>query len=97
MDIYTTWTYTKILPHERFEYLLRFANEHRETLDPVAMGMPPGIPNQVRNVNTFRDLGNGKTEVTITESSYATEEAHDTSKAGLEECLDKMAAIFVSS
>jgi hypothetical protein len=52
------------------------------------------VPREVHNVNVFKDLGDGCTELTITESSYTTEEAHDTSKAGLEQVLDKMAAIL---
>jgi predicted enzyme related to lactoylglutathione lyase len=34
----------------------------------------------------------GKTEMTVTEYSYTSDQAHDLSKAGLEQCLDKMAA-----
>jgi uncharacterized protein YndB with AHSA1/START domain len=94
MEIYTTWTYTKIEPHARFEYVLRFSNERREPLDPAALGIPAGVPREVHNVNVFKDLGDGRTELTIAESSYTTEEAHDTSKAGLEQVLDKMAAIL---
>ncbi len=39
----------------------------------------------------FKDLGDGKTELTVTEYGYATDEAANLSKAGLEQCLDKMA------
>lgn len=93
-DMYNTWTYTKIVPNERIEYILRFSNEDGETLDPSSHGLPPTIPKEVRNVNVFKDLGNGKTELTITEYGYASEQDRDMSKAGLEQCLDKMAAIL---
>jgi hypothetical protein len=37
-------------------------------------------------------MGNGRTQVTITESGYTSDEARNLSRAGLEQCLDKMAA-----
>ena len=43
---------------------------------------------------TFRATGEGGTELTVTEHGYTTEEARDLSRAGMEQCLDKMAAIF---
>ena len=61
------------------------------------MGLPPGIPKAVRNVNTFKDLGNGKTEMTVTEYGHTTDEAVELSKQGLEQCLDKMAVIFAKA
>jgi uncharacterized protein YndB with AHSA1/START domain len=93
-DLYNTWTYTVIVPRQRFEYLLHFTDKDGNAFDPAEMGLPAGIPKEVANVNTFKDLGNGKTELAITEYSYTTDQAHDLSKAGLEQCLDKMAAIF---
>ena len=42
----------------------------------------------------FTDLGNDGTEMTVTEHGYTSDQAHDLSKAGLEQCIDKMAAIF---
>ena len=76
---------------KRLVYVLRFTDKDGRALDPSAIGLPPGVPEEVRNVNSFRDLGNGKTELTITEYGYTTDQARDTSKAGLEQCLDKMA------
>ena len=93
-DLYNTWTYEEIVPLKRLVYILRFTGKDGKPFDPAEMGFPAGVPRQVRNVNTFKDLGNGKTELTITEYSYTTDQAHDISKAGLEQCLDKMAAIF---
>ena len=95
--MYNTWTYTKILPMQRIEYVLHFTDKDGQAFDPAEMGLPAGIPKWVRNVNTFKDLGNGTTEMTITEYGYTSDQAHDLSKAGLEECLDKMAAIFAKA
>jgi uncharacterized protein YndB with AHSA1/START domain len=96
-DMYNTWTYTRILPMQRIEYILHFTGKDSKVFDPAEMGLPAGIPKAVRNVNTFRDLGNGKTEMTITEYGYAADQAHDVSEAGLKQCLDKMAALFAKA
>jgi uncharacterized protein YndB with AHSA1/START domain len=93
-DLYNTWTYTEIVPLQRFEYILRFTDKDGNAFNPTDMGFPPGIPREVRNVNIFKDLGSGKTELTVMEFGYALDQARDLSQAGLEQCLDKMAALF---
>jgi uncharacterized protein YndB with AHSA1/START domain len=91
---YHTWTYTRIDPHERIEFVSNFADADGTHLDPAAMGMPPGVPHDVVHVITFKPTGDGRTEMTVAEYGYTTERARDLSKAGMEQCLDKMAAIF---
>jgi uncharacterized protein YndB with AHSA1/START domain len=93
-DLYNTWTYRKIVPHERFEYTLKFTDQDGKAFDPAEIGLPAGIPREVYNVNLFRDLGNGQTELTVKEYGYTTEAAAELSRQGLEQCLDKMAAIW---
>ena len=90
-DMYNTWTYKKIVPHERIEFTLNFSDKDGNKLDPAKLGLPPGIPINVPHVITFKALGDKKTEMTVTESGYTTDQAVETSKAGLEQCLDKMA------
>jgi uncharacterized protein YndB with AHSA1/START domain len=90
-DMYNTWTYKKIVPHERIEFTLTFCDKDGHRLDPSKMGLPPGIPTDVPHVITFKSLGDKKTEMTVTESGYTTDQAVETSRAGLEQCLDKMA------
>lgn len=88
-----TWTYSTIEPHERIEFTLHFTDADRNRIDPADMpGMPPGIPNGVPHVLTFRAVDENTTEMTLTEYGYTTQEAHDQSKAGLEQVLDKLAA-----
>src|SRR5215218_11473668 len=93
-DMYHTWTYTRIDPHERIEFVSNFADKEGRHLDPVAMGMPPGVPREVPHVIVFKAAGEKGTEMTVTEHGYTTEQARDLSRAGMEQCLDKMAAIF---
>jgi uncharacterized protein YndB with AHSA1/START domain len=96
-DMYNTWTYAKILPLQRIEYILHFTDKDGNAFDPAEIGMPAGIPKEVRTVNTFKDLGNCTTEMTITETGYTSDQAHDLSEAGLQQCLDKMAALFAEA
>jgi uncharacterized protein YndB with AHSA1/START domain len=91
-DFYNTWTYSKIDPHKRIEFTLNFSDKDGTKLDPANMGMPPGIPQDVRHVITFKPVGNNRTEMTVTEYGYTSDQAHDISKAGLEQCLNQMAA-----
>jgi uncharacterized protein YndB with AHSA1/START domain len=93
-DMYNTWTYTKIVPMESIEFILNFSDKNSNKLDPAKMGLPPGIPMDVPHVITFRTLKDNSTEMTVTEYGYTTSVAHDTSKSGLEEVLDKMAAML---
>jgi hypothetical protein len=93
-DLYNTWTYGKIVPLKEFEYIQRFTDRDGTAFDPGQAGFPADIPSEVRNVNIFKDLGDGQTELTVTEYGYGSEQAWDLSRQGLQECLDKMAAIF---
>ncbi len=93
-DMYNTWTYTRIDPHKRIEFVSNFANKDGTHLDPAAMGMHPGVPREVPHVIVFKAAGDNGTEMTVTEHDYTTEQARDLSHAGMEQCLDKMAALF---
>jgi uncharacterized protein YndB with AHSA1/START domain len=92
--MYNTWTYKKIVPNNRIEFVLDWADENGKRVDPSAMGLPPTMPRDVRHVITFKTIAPNKTEMTVTEFGYTSQEHYDLSKAGLEECLDKMAALF---
>jgi uncharacterized protein YndB with AHSA1/START domain len=93
-DMYNTWTYSKIVPNERIEYIFNFSDKDGNKLNPAQLGVPAGVPEDGHHVVTFKDLGDNRTEMTVTEHGYTSDQAHDISKAGLEQCLDKMAAIF---
>jgi uncharacterized protein YndB with AHSA1/START domain len=92
--MYNTWTYTRIEPHERIEFVSNFAAEDGTHLDPATMGMPPGVPHDVPHVVTLEAAGEDRTEITVTEHGYTTEQACNLSRAGMEQCLDKMGAMF---
>ena len=93
-DLYNTWTYRKIVPMERIEFVQRFSDKDGRTIEPAEIGLPPDIPREVPHVVTFEARGDNKTEMTVTEYGYTSDQVVDISRAGLEQCLDKMAAIF---
>jgi uncharacterized protein YndB with AHSA1/START domain len=84
-SIYNTWTYTRIVPGERIEFDSRFADSEGRHIDPIA----PGVPEVVPHVVTFRHLGDGRTELSITESGYSSDEAMSMSRAGQDQVLNK--------
>jgi uncharacterized protein YndB with AHSA1/START domain len=90
-DVYSTWSYTKITPNERIEYIFNFVDKEGHKLTPAQIGIPAGVPEDGHHVVTFKALSDNRTEMTMTEHGYTTDQAHDISKAGLEQCLDKMA------
>ena len=93
-DMFNTWTYQKIDSLERIEFILNFSDKDGNKLSPAKMGLPPGIPEDVPHVIVFKKLGENKTEMTVTEYGYASQETVNMSKSGLDQCLDKMAASF---
>jgi uncharacterized protein YndB with AHSA1/START domain len=95
-DYYNTWTYATVIPMERLEYISTFSDADRNPIERSSLGLPPGIPRDVPHVVTFTALSDGRTEVTVRESGYASEEVAAVSRGGMEQCLDKMAAIFAA-
>jgi uncharacterized protein YndB with AHSA1/START domain/predicted enzyme related to lactoylglutathione lyase len=91
-DMYNTWTYRAVVPPERLEFVLDFTDADRALLPDEAI--PPGVPRAVRHVVALRRVDGGRTELTVREFGYGTAEARDISRAGLEQCLDKMEALY---
>jgi uncharacterized protein YndB with AHSA1/START domain len=96
-DLYNTWTYQKIVPAQQMEFIMSFADKDGNTVDPVTIGLPPDVPQDVRHLVTFKAVAVNKTEMTVTEFGYTSDQIFDLSKAGLEQCLDKMAASFATA
>lgn len=92
MDMYNTWTYTKIVPMERIEFIQHFADKDGSQIQPSSLGLPPDIPFEVPHVLTFRALGDYQTEFTVTEYGYTSDQTVEMSRGGMAQCLDKLAA-----
>jgi hypothetical protein len=54
-------------------------------------------PQDLRNLVTFKNLGDGKTGLTVAEYDWTVGQMMEMSKMGLEQCLNKMAAIFAKA
>jgi uncharacterized protein YndB with AHSA1/START domain len=91
-DLYNTWTYLKIVPMQQIEFIQNFADKDGNKVAPADMGLPPEIPFDVRHVILFKTVGDKRTEMTVTEFGYPSDQIVEMSKAGMEQCLDKMAA-----
>ena len=90
-DMYSTWTYRKIEPMQRIELIHNLADKDGNKVHPSTMGMPPDFPIDLLMVVKFKDLGEGRTEMTVTEHDWTPGHMSDLAKTGLEQSLDKMA------
>jgi uncharacterized protein YndB with AHSA1/START domain len=98
-DMYSTWVYQKIVPKERIEFIQNLADKDGNLIDPAELGMPPDFPRDMLTVVTFKDLGNSKTEMTVTEYNMPTADTEmgKNAEIGLNQSLDKMMAIFANT
>jgi uncharacterized protein YndB with AHSA1/START domain len=69
-DLYSTWQYRRIVPLRQIEYIHNLADKDDNKIDPTSIGMPPDFPQDLRNLVAFKDLGDGKTELTVTEYDW---------------------------
>ena len=68
---------------------------HEEySIDPASLGMPPDFPQDLRNAVTFEAVSRNKTQLTVTEYDWPAGQMREMSREGMEQCLDKMAAIL---
>jgi uncharacterized protein YndB with AHSA1/START domain len=93
-DLYNTWTYRKIVPLERIEFILKFTDQDGQQIDPAAAGLPQGIPQEVRHGVTFKIFDDNRTELTVVEYGYTSDQIVEISRTGLEQVLDKMAVML---
>jgi uncharacterized protein YndB with AHSA1/START domain len=96
-DQYSTWHYTKIVPLQRIEYIHNLADKDGKKIDPASIGMPADFPQDMLNLVVYKDLGDGRTELTITEYDWTVGHMMEMSRLGMQQCLAKMNAIFVKA
>ncbi|HQZ12531.1 MAG TPA: hypothetical protein PK286_06555 [Devosia sp.] len=90
----STWAYTQVSDGTGFAYVFNLADANGTVIDPQSMGLPPDFPRNARHTVALRDIGG--TELTMVEAGYSNEQLMQLSRCGLEECFDKMAAIFAN-
>ena len=91
---FNTWSYEQIVPEERLEFISQFADRQGDAIDPASVGIPPGIPKEVPHVLTFASRPDGGTDFTVTEYGYTSPDVVELSRAGMDQCLDKLAALL---
>lgn len=94
---YSTWDYQKIVPMEQIEFVHNLADKNGTKVDPVAVGMPDDFPVDQRQLIEFKALGSNQTELTVTEYGWTVGQMMEMSKMGMNQCLDKMAKLFIES
>ncbi len=92
-DMYNIWAYIKIIPRVSIEYIQNLSDNIGNKTKPTLLGMPQDFPEDVQTVVMFKELNIGKTEMTVTEFADFGQMTHFAT-IGLEQCLDKMVAIF---
>ncbi len=94
-EFYSVWEYKKIVPLKIIEFVQSLSDSEGNKTDPVKVGMPPDFPVDIKTVVTFREVADGKTEMTVTEyAEFGT--ISNFAQIGLEQSIEKMAAIFTS-
>jgi uncharacterized protein YndB with AHSA1/START domain len=96
-DTYSKWTYTEIVPHQKIEFTHTLTDEKGDRVDPVSQGLPADFPQDQRQVVEFEDLGDGTTEVIITEYDWTVGQMMEMSRLGMEQCLHKMAKVLAQN
>jgi uncharacterized protein YndB with AHSA1/START domain len=66
-EFFTRWNYHRIVPFEHIEFIQNMVDAAGDPIDPVSVGMPADFPSDIRTVVHFKDLGEGRTEMTVTE------------------------------
>jgi len=95
-EMYNVWSYKKIVPNKKIKYIQNLSDDKGNIVDPVKSSMPPDFPKDTETLVTFKNIGKNRTEITFRE--YADfGQMFESAKNGLEQCLNKMAAIFIKS
>ena len=94
---HSAWDIVELDAPRLLRYVFRFTDAAGEPITPAEAGIPAdGIPERGEHDVVLSALGDGRTRLEMTEHGYTTAEARDMSRAGLEQCLDKMAARVTS-
>ncbi len=92
-EYFSLWVYQRIVPLEKIEFIQSLSDKDGNKIEPTKVGMPPDFPIDIRTVVTFTQQGTHRTQMTVTEySDFGS--ISNFAQLGLEQSLDKIAAIF---
>lgn len=92
-ESFNLWAYKRIIPMERIEFVQTFSDKNGNKLHPAQIGMPPDFPEEITTVVTFKDLGNGRTEMTVVQNADLGQMTK-MATMGMAQSLDKMETLF---
>ena len=95
--MHNRWTCRAISEPPRIDFVSVFADADGQPIEPAAAGIPPGVPAEVPHMVELEPLPGGRTRMTVTETGYTSEEARRQSRAGQEQCMDEMRALFAAT
>jgi uncharacterized protein YndB with AHSA1/START domain len=94
LEQHSTWSITEVEAPRLLRYVFRFADAEGNAITPAEAGIPDaGVPDRGEHEVQLTGIADGRTRLEMTEHGYTTTEARDMSQGGLEQCLDKMAAL----
>jgi uncharacterized protein YndB with AHSA1/START domain len=94
-DYYNVFKYTRVVPHELIQYVSNFADKEGDVITPEAAGLPAETPMDKEQQVEFKDLDDGRTEVTITEFGWlAGGVMLERSRRGLEQTLSNIEKVL---
>ena len=92
-EYYSVWNYVEIIPLKKIEFIQSLADKDGNKTNPIKVGMPADFPIDIQTIVTFKELYEGKTEMTVTE--YAEfGSISNFAQMGLEQSMDKMLVIY---
>lgn len=91
-NYWSTGTYKEIVPHERIVATDNFSDADGNIIKASDYGLPGDWPDEVIVTFSFKDLGNGKTELTLRHEGIPGGEMGENTRAGWNQSLDKLAA-----
>jgi uncharacterized protein YndB with AHSA1/START domain len=91
---HSAWDLTEVEAPRLLRYVFRFTDAEGSPITPAQAGIPgDGVPERGEHEVVLTATGDDRTRLEMVEHGYTTTEARDMSQAGLEQCLDKMAAL----
>lgn len=88
MDYYNVFKYTRVIPLQLIQYVSNFADKEGNVITPEMAGLPVETPMDKKQQVEFKDLGDGKTKVTVTEFGWPVGDVMiERSRRGLEQTL----------
>ena len=94
LEQHSTWSITEVEAPRLLRYVFRFADANGNAITAAEAGIPAaGVPDRGEHEVQLTGIADGRTRLEMTEHGYTTTEARDMSQGGLEQCLDKMAAL----